>query len=77
MIASEQNASCRGDGWVDVGSVGDIDREDVMRFDPHFRHARPMASTMLPTASAPVYAHLANGLVMGNTVECPKPQWTV
>ena len=33
MVGSEQNASHRLVGWVEVGSVGDIEREDVKRFD--------------------------------------------
>ena len=33
MVAPEQNASRRGDGWLEVGSVGEIEREDVKRFD--------------------------------------------
>jgi hypothetical protein len=56
MVGSEQNASHRLDGWVEVGSVGDIEREDVKRFDhgggTFAIYARPTASTARPTASA-------------------------
>jgi hypothetical protein len=34
MAALEQDASRRGgDGWIEVGSVGEIEREDVKWFD--------------------------------------------
>jgi MocE subfamily Rieske [2Fe-2S] domain protein len=77
MVGSEQNASHRLDGWVEVGSVGDIEREDVKRFD---HGDRTFAIYCAPDGQhyatdgicTHEYAHLANGLVMGNIVECPK-----
>jgi 3-phenylpropionate/trans-cinnamate dioxygenase ferredoxin component len=77
MAASEQNASRGGDGWVEVGSIGDIEREDVKRFDfgdrtfaiycaPDGQH---YATDGICTHE---YAHLANGLVLDHIVECPK-----
>jgi 3-phenylpropionate/trans-cinnamate dioxygenase ferredoxin component len=63
--------------WIAACNVGDIDAEDVMRFD----HAgRTFAIYRSP--SDEYYAtdglcthekvHLADGLVMGNIIECPK-----
>jgi 3-phenylpropionate/trans-cinnamate dioxygenase ferredoxin subunit len=77
MGGSEQNASHRADGWVEAGSVGDIEREDVKRFD---HRGRTFAIYCAPDGQyyatdgicTHEYAHLANGLVMGNIVECPK-----
>ena len=77
MAASEQNASRRGDGWVEVGSVGEIEREDVKRFD---HGGRTFAIYCAPDGQhyatdgicTHEYAHLANGLVMDHIVECPK-----
>lgn len=63
--------------WVTVCKVEDIDREDVMRFD---RAERTFA--VYRSARGEVFAtdglctheqvHLADGLVIGDTIECPK-----
>ena len=65
------------DAWIKACEVGDIEPEDVMRFD----HAgRTFAIYRTPNGK--FYAtdglcthekvHLANGLVMDNIIECPK-----
>ena len=64
-------------GWTDVCDAGDIDPEDVLRFD----HAgRTFA--VYRSAKGEVFAtdglcthervHLADGLVIGDTIESPK-----
>ena len=65
------------DNWVDACAAGDIDEEDVIRFD----HAgktfaiyrggddRYFATDGLCTHEQ---VHLADGLVMGSIIECPK-----
>jgi Na(+)-translocating NADH:ubiquinone oxidoreductase F subunit len=64
-------------GWVELCNVGQLDREDVLRFDhDHSTYA------VYRTADDQYYAsdglcthghtHLATGLVMGNLIECPK-----
>lgn len=63
--------------WTDVGDVEEVDLEDVVRFD----HAgRTFAVYRSPEGG--VFAtdglcthekvHLADGLVMDETIECPK-----
>ena len=65
------------DGWIEAGAAGDIEKEDVIRFD----HAgRTFA--IYRTADDRYYAtdglcthaqvHLAGGFVMGQIIECPK-----
>lgn len=64
-------------GWTEACAAGDIDREDVIRFD---RADRTFA--IYRTADDQYYAtdglctharvHLAGGFVMGNIIECPK-----
>ncbi len=63
--------------WIDAGAADDIDPEDVVRFD----HAdktyalyrteddRYFATDGLCTHEK---VHLADGLVMGTIIECPK-----
>lgn len=63
--------------WIEVCAAGDIDREDVRRFD---RGERTFA--VYRTADDQYYAtdglcthrkvHLAGGFVMGRIIECPK-----
>lgn len=63
--------------WIEVCDKGDIDEEDVIRFDHGDR-----TFAVYRSADSQYYAtdgycthekfHLANGLVMGNTIECPK-----
>lgn len=63
--------------WVEVCEAEDIDTEDVIRFDQGDR-----TFAVYRTAKSEYYAtdgycthekfHLANGLVMGTIIECPK-----
>jgi 3-phenylpropionate/trans-cinnamate dioxygenase ferredoxin subunit len=65
------------EGWIEVCGVDDIDEEDVIRFD----YAN-QSYAIYRTAQSKYYAtdgfcthgkfHLAEGLVMGNIIECPK-----
>jgi 3-phenylpropionate/trans-cinnamate dioxygenase ferredoxin component len=63
--------------WVDACATGDIDAEDVIRFDIAGR-----SFAIYRSADDAYYAtdgwcthertHLAGGLVMDNIIECPK-----
>ncbi|MBO7743249.1 Rieske 2Fe-2S domain-containing protein [Paenibacillus sp. MWE-103] len=63
--------------WVEVCEAGEIDVEDVIRFDLAER-----TFAVYRTEKGDYYAtdgfcthgrfHLADGLVMGNLIECPK-----
>lgn len=63
--------------WIETVDVESIEREDVIRFD-----VGDVSLAIYRTADGNVYAtdgycthekfHLANGLVMGNLIECPK-----
>ncbi|WP_261327413.1 MocE family 2Fe-2S type ferredoxin [Rhizobium leguminosarum] len=63
--------------WIDAGAANDIDEEDVIRFDYdgrtfaiyHSPDGRFFATDGLCTHEK---IHLANGLVMGDIIECPK-----
>jgi 3-phenylpropionate/trans-cinnamate dioxygenase ferredoxin component len=65
------------DGWVDACATDDIDEEDVIRFDHNGRtfaiyrsdDNRFYATDGLCTHEK---VHLADGLVMGAIIECPK-----
>lgn len=65
------------DGWVDACATDDIDAEDVIRFDHGSRtyaiyrteDDRYFATDGLCTHEQ---VHLADGLVMGAIIECPK-----
>jgi 3-phenylpropionate/trans-cinnamate dioxygenase ferredoxin subunit len=64
-------------GWIDVCAVDDLGVEDVMRWD----HAG-LSLAIYRDPDGAVYAtdghcthervHLADGLVMDHTIECPK-----
>jgi 3-phenylpropionate/trans-cinnamate dioxygenase ferredoxin component len=64
--------------WVDVCATDDIDEEDVIRFD----HGDQTYAVYRNEDGDKYYAtdglcthehvHLADGLVMGNIIECPK-----
>lgn len=63
--------------WIDACSVDDIDEEDVMRFDHGSRTYaiyRNDANAYFCTDGLCTHEniHLADGLVMENTIECPK-----
>jgi 3-phenylpropionate/trans-cinnamate dioxygenase ferredoxin subunit len=63
-------------GWVSACSIDEIDEEDVMRFDH-----RNLTLAIYRSADDKFFAtdglctheqvHLADGLVMGNIIECP------
>jgi 3-phenylpropionate/trans-cinnamate dioxygenase ferredoxin subunit len=63
--------------WIETCEIDDIEQEDVIRFDYEDR-----TFAIYRTDEDEVYAtdgmcthervHLADGLVMGNTIECPK-----
>jgi len=65
------------DRWVDACAADDIDEEDVIRFDHGARtfaiyrtgNNRYFATDGLCTHEQ---VHLADGLVMGAIIECPK-----
>ena len=65
------------DGWIDACATDDVDEEDVIRFD-HGRRTFAIyrseddewyCTDGLCTHEA---VHLADGLVMEHTIECPK-----
>jgi 3-phenylpropionate/trans-cinnamate dioxygenase ferredoxin component len=63
--------------WTEACATGDIDAEDVIRFDHgsktyaiyHGPDGRFFATDGLCTHQ---FVHLAGGLVMDNIIECPK-----
>ncbi|RWN57410.1 MocE family 2Fe-2S type ferredoxin [Mesorhizobium sp.] len=63
--------------WVEACAVDDVDEEDVIRFD---RGGRSFAIYRSPDDEffatdgfcTHEKAHLADGLVMGDIIECPK-----
>lgn len=62
--------------WLDAAAFNDIEDEDVMRFDHEGRtfaiyriEDNVFASDGLCTHE---HVHLADGLVMGHVIECPK-----
>lgn len=63
--------------WVDVCALGDVDEEDVLRFD-HQDHTyavyRSPDNTWFATDGLCTHEkiHLADGLVMDHVIECPK-----
>lgn len=65
------------DAWVDACAAADIDAEDVVRFDHagktyavyRTQDDRYFATDGLCTHEK---VHLADGLVMGEIIECPK-----
>jgi 3-phenylpropionate/trans-cinnamate dioxygenase ferredoxin subunit len=65
------------EGWVEACKVGDIEEEDVIRFDYQdrtFAIYRSDKSKYYATDGFCTHEkfHLADGLVMGSTIECPK-----
>jgi 3-phenylpropionate/trans-cinnamate dioxygenase ferredoxin subunit len=63
--------------WLRVCDVDEIDPEDVVRFDHEdrtFAIYRSPADTFHATDGLCTHerAHLADGLVMGDIIECPK-----
>jgi len=63
--------------WIAACNVGDIEEEDVMRFDHEgrsFAIYRSPDGTHYATDGLCTHEkiHLADGLVMDNIIECPK-----
>ena len=63
--------------WIEVCATGDIDAEDVMRFDQGgrtFAIYRSPDDQFYATDGLCTHekVHLADGLVMGSIIECPK-----
>ena len=63
--------------WVDVCAVDDIEEEDVIRFDHSdrtFAVFRSLDGDAFATDGLCTHeqVHLADGLVMDETIECPK-----
>lgn len=63
--------------WIEACRVGDVDQEDVIRFDYEeqtFAIYRSPDETFYATEGTCTHehAHLADGLVMGDIIECPK-----
>jgi 3-phenylpropionate/trans-cinnamate dioxygenase ferredoxin subunit len=63
--------------WIEACAAGDIEAEDVLRFDHGgrtFAIYRSPDSTYHATDGLCTHenVHLADGLVMGNIIECPK-----
>jgi 3-phenylpropionate/trans-cinnamate dioxygenase ferredoxin component len=66
-----------GSGWVRACAADEIEPEDVMRFDHDgrtFAIYRSPEDTFHATDGLCTHerAHLADGLVMGEMIECPK-----
>ncbi|RRW40402.1 Rieske family ferredoxin [Pseudomonas luteola] len=65
------------DNWVEVCELDDIEEEDVIRFDHDqltFAVYRSANDELFATAGLCTHEaiHLADGLVMGHVIECPK-----
>jgi 3-phenylpropionate/trans-cinnamate dioxygenase ferredoxin subunit len=63
--------------WIDVCAPDEIDREDVMRFDHGpatyaIYHAPDGSFHATDGLCTHERVHLADGLVMDDTIECPK-----
>lgn len=63
--------------WIDVCAVDEIDEEDVMRFDhggATYAIFRAPDGAFFATDGLCTHekVHLADGLVMDHTIECPK-----
>jgi 3-phenylpropionate/trans-cinnamate dioxygenase ferredoxin component len=64
------------DNWIETCAANDIDDEDVMRFDHGRRTFAIYRSTegeffATDGLCTHEFAHLADGLVMGDIIECP------
>src|ERR1039458_6690459 len=65
------------DTWIEVCGAGEIEKEDVMRFDHEgrtFAIYRTPEDTYYATDGLCTHAnvHLAGGFVMDHIIECPK-----
>ena len=64
-------------GWINACAAGDIDEEDVIRFDHNgqtYALYRSDDDAYFATDGLCTHekVHLADGLVMGSIIECPK-----
>lgn len=64
-------------GWIEACAADDIEEEDVLRFDhgeQSFAIYRSPDDAFFATDGFCTHerAHLADGLVMGDIIECPK-----
>ena len=64
-------------GWIKACDAGDIEKEDVIRFDYEdrtFAIYRTQDNNFYATDGLCTHGkvHLADGLVMDNIIECPK-----
>ncbi|HEX7291248.1 MAG TPA: MocE family 2Fe-2S type ferredoxin [Conexibacter sp.] len=74
---SEEEAAAMADGWVEACKVDDVEEEDVIPFEHggrSFAIYRSPDDTFHATDGICTHehAHLADGLVMGDLIECPK-----
>jgi 3-phenylpropionate/trans-cinnamate dioxygenase ferredoxin subunit len=65
------------DTWIEVCGSGDIEKEDVIRFDHDgrtFAVYRTVDDSYYATHGLCTHAsvHLSGGFVMGHIIECPK-----
>ncbi len=65
------------DGWIEACAAGDIEKEDVIRFDHGdrtFAIYRTLDDRYYATDGLCTHAkvHLAGGFVMDHIIECPK-----
>lgn len=72
-----KETDAQDEGWVEACGVGDVDEEDVMRFDHRGRtfaiyHSPDLTFHATDGLCTHEDTHLADGLVMGDVVECPK-----
>ena len=70
-------ARADADGWIEVCAAADLGRADVLRFDhgtKTYALIRDAAGGLFATDGICTHGktHLADGLVKGNTIECPK-----
>jgi 3-phenylpropionate/trans-cinnamate dioxygenase ferredoxin component len=77
MSRSEEGIDVSEDDWIEACDADDIDEEDVVRFDADgrsFAIYRTLDSRYFATDGRCTHerVHLADGLVMGTVIECPK-----
>lgn len=75
--AGRADATPDAEGWIEVCAATDLGREDVIRFDHGYKTyalCRDDAGRLFATDGVCTHGntHLADGLVKGNIIECPK-----
>jgi MocE subfamily Rieske [2Fe-2S] domain protein len=70
-------AATDADGWIEVCAAADLGKSDVIRFDngrKTYALCRDASSALFATDGICTHGsnHLADGLVIGGTIECPK-----